>query len=44
VTNPAEWKPIVETRTGRLKLREDDDVREDLGIRKIQNWSKMAID
>jgi hypothetical protein len=44
VTNTAEWRSIVVTRIGRLKLKWEADVREDLGIRKIQNWSNMAVD
>ena len=39
-----EWRPIAVRRIGRLGLRLEDDVREDLGRMKIQNWSKMAMD
>jgi hypothetical protein len=37
-------KPTAVRRTGRLRLRVEDDVREDMGSMKIQNWSKMDSD
>jgi len=40
----SEWRPIVVARIGRLSLRWEVDVREDLGLMKIQNWNKMAMD
>jgi hypothetical protein len=40
----SEWRPIAVRRIGRLRLSLEDDVREDLGRLKIQNWSKMAMD
>jgi hypothetical protein len=39
-----EWRPIAVRGIGRLRLRLEDDVREDLGRMKIQNWSKMPMD
>lgn len=39
-----EWRPIAVGWIGRLRLRLEDDVREDLGRTKIRNWSKMATD
>ena len=39
-----EWRPFAVRRIGRLRLRWEDDVRENLGRMKIQNWSKRAID
>ena len=39
-----EWRPIVVTRIGRLRLRWEVDGRQDLGLMKIQNWNKMAMD
>ena len=38
-----EWRSIVVMRIGRLRLRWKVDVRKYLGIVKIQNWSKMAM-
>jgi hypothetical protein len=44
VTIITKWRPIVVTRIGRLRLRWDVNIRKDLGIMKIQNWNKMAMD
>jgi hypothetical protein len=44
VTIITEWRPIVVTRIGRLRLRWEVDVRKDVGLMKIQNWNKMAMD
>jgi hypothetical protein len=44
VTRITEWRPTVVRRIGRTKLQWNDDVREDPGKIKIQNWSKMALD
>jgi len=38
-----EWRPIVVTRIGRLRLRWEVDGRQDLGLMKIQHWNKMAM-
>jgi len=37
-------RPIAVRRIGRLRLRLEDDVREDMGSMKFQNWSKTDID
>jgi hypothetical protein len=39
-----EWRQITVRRIGILRLRWEDDVREDLGRIKIRNKSEMAID
>ena len=39
-----EWRPNASRRIGRQRIRQEDDVREDLGEMKVQNWSKMAMD
>lgn len=39
-----EWRPTVVARICRLRLRWEVDVRKDLGLMKIQNWNKMALD
>jgi hypothetical protein len=44
VTTITERRPIVVTRIGRLRLRWEVYVRKDLGLMKIQNWNKMAMD
>jgi hypothetical protein len=38
-----EWRPVALRKIGRLRLRLEDDVRENLGRMKSQNWSKMAM-
>jgi hypothetical protein len=38
-----EWRPNA-VRIGRLRLRWEGGVREDLGRMKIQDWSKVAMD
>jgi len=38
-----EWRPIALSWIGRQRLRLED-VREDLGRTKTQNWNKMATD
>ena len=37
-----EQKAVAVRKTGRLRVRLEDDVRADLGRMKIQGWSKMA--
>jgi hypothetical protein len=39
-----ERRPIAVRRFGRPRLRREDDVREDVGRMKIQNWNKLAMD
>jgi hypothetical protein len=44
VTIITEWRPPVVTRIRGLRLRWEVDARRDLGLIKIQNWNKMAMD
>jgi hypothetical protein len=44
VTRITQWRSTAVRRIGRMKLRWNDDVREDIGKINIQNWSKMAMD
>jgi hypothetical protein len=39
-----ECRPIAVRRIGTPRLRWKDDIREDLGKMKVQNWSKIAMD
>jgi hypothetical protein len=38
------WKPIAERPTGRLKLRWEEDVLEDIKNMNVHNWKKVAQD
>jgi hypothetical protein len=44
VNRITEWRTIAVRRIGGQASRREDDVRADVGIMKIQNWNKMAID
>jgi hypothetical protein len=39
-----EWKPISTRLAGRPKIRWENDIKEDLGIMKINNWTKCFED
>jgi len=39
-----QYRAIAARRIGRLRLRVEDDVRENMGSIKIQHWSKMDMD
>jgi hypothetical protein len=44
VKRRTEWRTIAVRRIGTPRLRWEDDIREDLGKMKVQNWSKMAME
>jgi hypothetical protein len=39
-----DWRTVAVRRIGTQRLRWEDDIREDVGKMKVQNWSKMAMD
>jgi len=39
-----EWKPISTRLAGRPKVRWENDIKEDLRIMKINNWTKCIQD
>ena len=39
-----EWKPIFARLAGRPKIRWENDIKEDLRIMKINNWTKCIQD
>jgi hypothetical protein len=43
VTRIYKWKPFASGPIGRLKNRQEDDVRKDLQTLKIKNWKKSVL-
>jgi hypothetical protein len=44
VTRIYKWKPFASRPIGRLKIRWEDDIREDLQTVRTENWKKSVLD